>query len=113
MARKKKDGLEGVSEILESLKQSSTLGRNLEEAQIWQRWPELAGMDFMAHGRPLGVRDGMLIIEVDSAVWMHKFAYTKRRLMRRINQAIGRDLVTEIYLTLTEDEKLRDPQDRA
>ena len=113
MGRKKKDDLEGIGDILESLKQSSSLGRNLEEAQIWKEWPELAGMDFMHHGRPLGIRDGMLIIEVDSSVWMHKFAYTKRDLIRRINGLIGRDLVTEIYLTLTEEEKLRDPQDRA
>lgn len=113
MGRKKKQGLEGIADILDSLKASTALGRNLEEAQIWQRWPELAGMDFMPHGRPLGIREGMLIIEVDSAVWMHKFAYVKRDLMRRINAAIGRDLVTEIYLTLTEEEKLRDPQDRA
>lgn len=113
MAKKKKDGVEGIADILESLKGASALGRNLEEAKIWERWPDLAGMDFMPHGRPLGVRDGMLIIEVDSAVWMHKFAYIKRDLVRRINRMLGRDLVTEIHLTLTEDEKLRNPQDKA
>lgn len=113
MAKKKKGGLEGIGDILEGLKQSSTLGRNLEEARIWEKWPDLAGMEFMAHGRPLGVRESMLIIEVDSAVWMHKFAYVKRDLVRKINRLIGRELVTEIYLTLTEDEKLLNPQDRA
>jgi predicted nucleic acid-binding Zn ribbon protein len=113
MGKKKKPGLEGIADILAGLKESTALGRNLEEAQIWQRWPELAGMDFMPHGRPLGVREGTLIIEVDSAVWMHKFAYTKRDLVRRINRMIGRNLVTDIYLTLTEEEKLSDPQDRA
>lgn len=113
MGKRKKEGLETVAEIIEGLKQSTALGRNLEEAQIWQRWPELAGMDFMPHGRPLGMRDGTLIIEVDTAVWMHKFAYTKRGLMRRINAMLGQNLVTEIYLTLTEDEKLQNPQDKA
>ena len=113
MAKKKKDGsLEGIADIIESLKASSPLGRNLEEAQIWGRWPDLAGMDFMPHGRPLGIREGTLIIEVDSAVWMHKFAYTKRDLTRKINSLIGRDFVTDIHLTLTEDEKIRNPQDK-
>ncbi len=110
---KKKDRLEGIAEILEGLKQTSALGRNLEEAQIWEKWPDLAGMECMTHARPLGVRDGMLIVEVDSAVWMHKFAYSKRELVRRINRMIGRNFVTEIYLTLTEEEKLKNPQDGA
>lgn len=107
----KRKGPESLDDILDALKSSSALGRNLEEARIWERWPDLAGMDFMPHGRPLGVREGTLIVEVDSAVWMHKFAYTKRDLVRKINALLGRELVTDIYLTLTADEKLDRPQD--
>lgn len=100
-----------IGEILEGLKETTSLGRNLEEAQIWERWPEIAGVDYMAHGRPLGVREGRLIIEVDSAVWMHKFAYRKAELVASVNGLCGRELVTEVYLMLTEEEKLEKPQD--
>jgi len=101
----------GLGDILSGLKESTALGRNLEEAQIWEHWPEIAGMEFMPHGRPLGVREGTLNIEVDSTVWMHKFAYKKRDFVLKINALLGHTLVSDIHLFLTEEEKLDDPQD--
>lgn len=93
----------GVGDILQSLKQSTHLGRQLDEAKIWEHWPEVAGEQLMPHGRPLSVKDGRLTIEVDSAVWMHKYAYETARLTDRINTMLGHAVITDIFLTLFED----------
>lgn len=100
----------GVGDILETLKKTTSLGRNLEEAQIWERWPELAGPLLMARGRPVSVRDGVLKIEVENAVWMHKFSYCKWDLVERINDLAGHELVTEVFFILGEDDPGPDPQ---
>lgn len=102
-----------IANILKTLVSETALGRNLDEAKIWERWPEIAGMEFVVHGRPRGIRDGKLVIEVDSAVWMHKFAYKKAALIRKINAEIGRKIVSEIYLALSEDLESINPQDGA
>lgn len=102
---------EGIGDILKALKKSGEVGAQFEQALIWEHWPEVAGPQMMHHGRPLGVRDGTLLIEIDSAVWMHRFSYEKEGIMDRIRQIVGPDLVSELFFTLTEEEELKNPQD--
>lgn len=107
----KKKEPQGIGEILEAMKASSELGRNLEEAQIWERWPEVAGAQLMHHGRPAGLREGTLFVEVESAVWMHRFSYHKWEIVKRINGLLGHDLVSDLFLGLVSEEKPSNPQD--
>lgn len=102
---------EDLAEILESLRMSTNLGQQLEEARIWERWPEIVGPHLMPHGRPIGVREGTLFIEVESAVWMHKYSYDKSKIVANINELAHKKWVSEIYLRLTPDEVDADPQD--
>ncbi|HQH53398.1 MAG TPA: DUF721 domain-containing protein [Candidatus Hydrogenedentes bacterium] len=109
MKRKKEPT--SIQEVLAQLRQETELGRQLEQAQIWSRWPEIAGTRLMEHGRPHGVRDKVLYIEADSPVWMHRFAYRKWDLIRRINGFAGHELVSDIFLVLSEDAKDATSQD--
>lgn len=93
----------GVGEILESLKAKTRLGKQLRQAQIWERWPELAGQYLCGHGHPQTVKDQTLYIEAYSPVWMNKFAYYKWDIIRRINQMAGHELVSDIFILLGED----------
>ncbi|PCJ60643.1 MAG: hypothetical protein COA73_08115 [Candidatus Hydrogenedentota bacterium] len=106
-----KNAPKNISDIIESLKASSELGRNLEEAKIWDQWPSIVGPKFQAHSNPLGVRDRVLIIEVDSAVWMHKISYEKPRILTRIAGIIQPDLIDDIYLSLSKDDEPDKTQD--
>jgi len=100
-----------IAAIIETLKKSSELGRNLEEAKIWDNWPGIVGSPHGAHSRPLGVRDRVLIIEVDSAVWMHKMSYDKPRILTQIRKIVPADLVEDTYLILAKDELTEAPED--
>jgi len=95
---------EGIGDIIESMKTSSTLGKNLQEARIWERWPEIVGPKLMPYGQPLGVRDETLFIQVESAVWMHKFSYQKPQIIQQANKLVGEKLVSEIFLTLNSED---------
>lgn len=94
---------EGIGDIIETMKTSGTLGKNLQEARIWERWPEIVGPKLMPYGQPLGVRDETLFIQVESAVWMHKFSYQKTQIIQQANKLVGEKLVSEIFLTLDSD----------
>jgi len=95
---------EGIGDIIEAMKTSGTLGKNLQEARIWERWPEIVGPKLMPYGQPLGVRDETLFIQVESAVWMHKFSYQKPQIIQQVNKLVGENLVTDIFLTLNSEE---------
>jgi predicted nucleic acid-binding Zn ribbon protein len=106
------DDPKGIGEILEQLKRSTTLGEQLEFAEIWRRWPEVAGDPLFAHGQPRGVRDGRLYVEVESPVWMHKYAYARWDILARINAMAGRELVSDLFVVLQDEEASPPSQDR-
>ncbi len=113
IARPKREGSHtptAIGSILDALKGSTALGKQLDQSQIWSRWPEIAGEYLAAHGFPKSIKDSTLYIEVDSAVWLNKFAYHKWDLLKRINRLTDKELVSEIFLILQSDAKDPPPQ---
>lgn len=80
------------------------LGKQLEQAAIWDNWPEIAGVYLAKHGRPSGIKDNRLHIEVDSAVWMHKYSYKKWDIIKRINRLARKELVSDIFVELASED---------
>jgi len=93
-----------IADILDTMIQSTKLGDTLEHARIWKQWPEIAGPELGAHGRPRDVRDGQLRVEVDSAVWMHQYALRKFEIIKRVNRFAKKELISDIFLILHKDE---------
>jgi hypothetical protein len=100
-----------IGEILASLKATGKLSEHFEHARIWERWPEVAGARLMPYGRPIRVREKTLMIEVDGAVWMHRFSYRTPQIIEKANQVAGREVVKDIFLILAKEEQDEDPQD--
>ena len=100
-----------VNSILNKMVQTSGLGKQLAYAEIWTRWPEVAGPHLFEHGRPKTVKDGTLYIVAESPVWMHRFAFHKWTLIQRINHLTGKELVSETFILLQADEEALESQD--
>ncbi len=96
--------VEHISDILARMQQNTALGVSLEQAKIWERWEQLAGKHLAKHCRPHSIKDGQLRIVVESAVWMHKLSYLKWDLLMRINRMAGKELVSDAFFVLAEDE---------
>lgn len=93
-----------VGKILDDLKKTTGLGQQLDQARIWDRWSDLAGLHLAAHGQPKTIRDSTLYVEADSPVWMHRFALRKWSILKRINRLAGRELVSDLFVVLKADE---------
>lgn len=96
---------ESIGDILAKMTRQTSLGLNLEQAKIWEHWPELAGEHLAPHCNPHNIKDGQLRITVESTVWMHKISYIKWDLIRRINRMAGKELVSDIFFRLASDEE--------
>jgi predicted nucleic acid-binding Zn ribbon protein len=101
----------GVGDILSKLKQKTSLGKQLDQAKIWEHWPELAGDPLWMHGRPRAVKKMRLYVEVESPVWMHQYALKKWGVIRRINRLAGYELVSDIYVELMKEGSPGEAQD--
>ena len=95
---------ESLGDILAGARQTTPVGVALQYAQIWDHWGELVGPHLSEHGRPRGIReDGALVIEAESAVWVHRFTGEKWDLFHRINLMAGHQLISEIFVTLANE----------
>ncbi|OQB43317.1 MAG: hypothetical protein BWY09_00215 [Candidatus Hydrogenedentes bacterium ADurb.Bin179] len=101
----KKNKPEHIADILAQMAQTTPLGLNLEQAKIWEHWEELAGKNIAAHCKAHNVKDGILRVTAESAVWMHKLSYIKWDLLRRINRMAGQELVSDIFIMLATEDK--------
>jgi len=101
---RKKSKPSSVGDILAKMAKTTELGKKLEQAIIWERWPEVAGASLCEHGHPHSIRENTLIVEADSSVWMNKSAYHKWHILQRINRLSGRELVSDIFVKLVGDD---------
>ena len=93
-----------VGDVLKSLLKKTDLGKKMDQARIWSEWADIAGPALAEHGRPHAVNDQTLIIEVDSTVWMNRYAYYKWDILQRVNRLFGREIISDIYILLTPEE---------
>lgn len=54
--------------------------------RIGTDWPELVGPQIAAHCRPLGLRGGVLELEVDSPVWSQQLQLRKTELLAKLRE---------------------------
>ena len=75
----------------------------LADYAVWQHWDAVVGPAIAKHARPRRVRRGVLVVEVDSAEWMHELHYLKQDLRERLNTRLGRPALRELFLVLAGD----------
>ena len=77
------------------------LTRQVREAGIEVRWPELVGAEIAAHTRVIKIDAGRLFVAVDEPTWRQELMYQKGPIMATLNAALGegKTLVSEIMFT--------------
>ena len=76
---------EPIREILSRLFTARGWGRRQARLHLERAWEASAGDEFVPHTRVLGLRRGILEVEVDSSVMLQKLAhYEKRRLLQAL-----------------------------
>lgn len=105
-----KDTPSDIKHILEGLKASSELGRTLEEARIWEHWDTIIPKPYSAHTFPLRLKKGLLFIEADTAVWMHKTSYLKPEILAKIRSIVPAEMVEDLRFVLEDENSKKTPK---
>ena len=91
---------EAVAPVLDRMLEGLKLEERFAAAQATELWRSLVGPEAAARTRPVGVRDGVLLVEVRGAVWMGHLAVLRQQIMEDINQRLpGEARLRSIRLT--------------
>jgi predicted nucleic acid-binding Zn ribbon protein len=66
------------------------------EQRVFMAYDRAAGVQLATHSRPERLKDGTLIIRLESSALAQELAMLKRTLIERITQELGEALVTDI-----------------
>lgn len=88
--------LQPIGRVISSSFESGFLGLAKELVKVFQVWPEAAGSYIDKRSRPHSIKDGCLIVMVESAVWIDRFGYLKQEIIQRLNQALGDEIVDDV-----------------
>ena len=101
----------GIGDVLQHLEKTTKLGVQLEQARIWEQWETIVGPKLSKHGHPRSIKDGRLVVDVDTAISMHRFVYRRFAILRRINALARRELVSDVFFQLAPDDEPTPPAD--
>ena len=89
-----------LGEVLRAALARLPLAARLADHAVWTHWESVVGSTVARHARPLRLRRGVLVVGVDSAVWMQELQFLKREVTERLNAAVGRSAVRDIFAVL-------------
>lgn len=88
----------GIGAVLQSVIQQRGVAERLRQYRAWQVWNEVVGPQIAARAQPCRIRDGILEVRVDQAVWMQQLQLLKPKLLARLNDRLGVPLFRDLYL---------------
>ena len=92
--------LEPVGPLVQRLLRSLGLDRHLQEYRAVEAWAEVVGPSIAAQARAVGVRDGVLFVDVTSNVWMQELVLLRDSIAERLNAHLGAPLVRKVVLSI-------------
>lgn len=85
-----------ISDLLGAVLEEVAAGVDLRLARLVRAWPEVAGDRWSEVATPVGIREGTLLVEVATGADATVLRYDGPRLISRITERFGEDLVTAV-----------------
>lgn len=89
---------EPLKELIDKMLRSYGLGPKLDEVELIKCWEELVGKMIAKHTRNIYLRNGTLTVELDSAPLKQELSFAKSKLMEKLNQKMGKQIVQKLVI---------------
>ena len=92
--------VEPIGKILGQVVRDLGVGKKLNEQRAVIEWADVVGERVAAHSRATRVDKGRLFVEVDSSVWAQELSLMRRRILREMNERIGKGVIETVHFVL-------------
>ena len=101
-----------VGSLLKQVLNDQGMGDRLSRYQAWLVWDKIVGEQIARRARPLRLREGVLEVRVDNAVWMQQLQMLKPKILQKLNDKLPNAHIEDIYLrrgTHTQQQQTQPP----
>jgi predicted nucleic acid-binding Zn ribbon protein len=93
----RKPNSKSAGEALKGVLKSLKIDQRLAETEVLKVWNSQMDPNIVAHAHPVGLRNGTLMVTVDSPVWHAEIVrYRRREILERLQNSFGRDVIARI-----------------
>ena len=89
---------EGIGSILQEIIAKNNLQSGLDKVDVADAWKNLMGNGVNAYTKEVILKNGTLYVALTSSVLREELSYGKDKIMKLINDGLGREVVTGIVL---------------
>jgi predicted nucleic acid-binding Zn ribbon protein len=91
--------------ILRRVLKNLGIDRKLIEEQAVVIWPRVAGPKISAQTQARSISRGCLLVEVSSSVWLTELVFLKPRILEKLKEQLGPDVVKDVRFRLKAGER--------
>ena len=95
---KRRSNESGIGSVLQQIIKSNNLQPGIDEVNVKEAWKNLMGNGVNTYTKNVALRNGILYVELTSAVLRQELSYGKDKIIRMINEELGKDIVKEVVL---------------
>ncbi len=87
-----------LKDAIEAFLKDNNLQTKLNETKIIGAWEEVTGKLISRHTLQMYIKDRTLFVKVDSAALREELTYQRSKLVKKLNQAAGFDVIEDIKI---------------
>ncbi len=87
-----------IGDILKEIIQSNKLQPGIDEVAVAEAWKSMMGNGVNSYTRNIALRNGILYVELTSAVLREELTHGKSKIIRLLNDGLSREVVKDVIL---------------
>jgi hypothetical protein len=87
-----------VGDILNQIIKTNKLESGLNQVSVVDAWKNLMGNGVNNYTQNVALRNGTLYVELTSAVLRQELSYGKDKIIKMINEELGKEVVKDVVL---------------
>jgi predicted nucleic acid-binding Zn ribbon protein len=85
-----------IGNIIPKVLRSCRSETDQELLRIWDLWDRAVGKAIAENTRPAAFKGKLLLVHVTSSTWIQQLQFLKKDMIKKVNEALGKNLVEEI-----------------
>jgi len=87
-----------IGDVLKAIISNNKLQPGIDQVSVQDAWKSLMGNGVNTYTRAIALKGSTLYVELTSAVLREELSYGKDKIIKMINEELGREVVKEVVL---------------
>lgn len=95
---KRKNESNSMKDLMQSFIKENNLTKGMQKLQIEEVWEKLMGSGVVSYTEGVQLQNKTLVVKLTSSVLREELSYGKEKIIKMINQEMGKELVSRLML---------------